>query len=116
MLLEKQARIAARDRPQIYFVSVGERTDVFGLKLAERLRDAWPGLRLQFNLGGGNFKAQFKRADKSGAAYALVLGEDEIARGVVAIKDLRGGMPQEECAIDRIAERLGVLLGLVNAE
>ncbi len=116
MLLEKQARIAARDRPQIYFVSVGERTDVFGLKLAERLRDAWPALRLQFNLGGGNFKAQFKRADKSGAAYALVLGEDEIARGVVAIKDLRGGMPQEECAIGRIAERLGVLLGLVNAE
>jgi histidyl-tRNA synthetase len=116
MLLEKQARISSHDRPQIYFVSVGERTDVFGLKLAERLRDAWPGLRLQFNLGGGNFKAQFKRADKSGAALALVLGEDELARGVAAIKDLRGGMPQEECAIDRIAERLGVLLGLVKAE
>jgi histidyl-tRNA synthetase len=116
LLLEKQARITSRDRPQIYFVSVGERTDVFGLKLAERLRDTWPRLRLQFNLGGGNFKAQFKRADKSGAAYALVLGEDEVARGVVAIKDLRGGQPQEECAIDRIAERLGVLLSLVNAE
>jgi histidyl-tRNA synthetase len=116
MLLEQQARIAGRDRPQIYFVSVGERTDVFGLKLAERLRDAWPGLRLQFNLGGGNFKAQFKRADKSGAAYALVLGEDELARGVVAIKDLRGGRPQEECALDRIAERVGALLDFVNAE
>jgi histidyl-tRNA synthetase len=80
--------------------------------LAERLRDSWPGLRLQFNLGGGNFKTQFKRADKSGARYALILGEDEAARGIVAIKNLREEQPQEECPIDRVAERLGVLLSL----
>ncbi len=112
MLLEKLGNVAVRDRPQAYLVAVGERADVPGLQLAERLRDAWPDLRLQFNLGGGNFKTQFKRADKSGALYALVLGEDEIARGVVAIKDLRGGRPQEECAFDRVGERVGVLLGL----
>jgi histidyl-tRNA synthetase len=112
MLLEKLGNVAARDRPQAYLVTVGEHADVPGLQLAERLRDAWPDLRLQFNLGGGNFKTQFKRADKSGAHYALVLGEDEVARGVVAIKDLRGGQPQEECAFDRVGERIGVLLGL----
>jgi histidyl-tRNA synthetase len=112
LLLEKRAALHRRDRPQVYLVSVGERTDILGLQLAERLRDSWPGLRLQFNLGGGNFKTQFKRADKSGARYALVLGEDEAARGIVAIKNLREEQAQEECPIDRVAERLGVLLSL----
>jgi histidyl-tRNA synthetase len=112
LLLEKQAAAHRRERPQVYLVSVGERTDVLGLQLAERLRDAWPELRVQFNLGGGNFKTQFKRADKSGARYALVLGEDEAARGIVAIKNLREEQAQEECPIDRVAERLGVLLSL----
>jgi histidyl-tRNA synthetase len=50
-----------------------------------------PGRRIEFNLGGGNFKAQFRRADRSGAALALVLGEDELARGAVQLKPLREG-------------------------
>lgn len=112
MLLEKMAAVPAGDRPQVYLVAVGERSDILGLQVAERLRDIWPALRLQFNLGGGNFKAQFKRADKSGARYAIIVGDDEAARGVVALKDLRGERPQEECAIDRIGELLGGLLGL----
>jgi histidyl-tRNA synthetase len=112
MLLEKMAAVPAGDRPQVYLVAVGERSDILGLQVAERLRDIWPGLRLQFNLGGGNFKAQFKRADKSGARYAIIVGDDEAARGVVALKDLRAERPQEECAIDRIGELLGGLLGL----
>jgi histidyl-tRNA synthetase len=112
MLLEKQGLAAVRDRPHVYFVLVGEHTEIRGFKLAEQLRDAWPDLKLQINLGGGSFKSQFKRADKSGAQYALVLGDDELARGVAALKDLRREAPQEECAFDRISERLGVLLGL----
>jgi len=63
-------------------------------------------------VGGGSIKSQFKRADKSGAHYALVLGDDELARGVAALKDLRRDVAQEECAFERISERLGVLLGL----
>ena len=112
MLLEKQGLGVLRDRPQIYLVLVGERTEIPGFQLAERVRDAWPDLKLQINLGGGSFKTQFKRADKSGAQFAIVLGDDEVARGVVAVKDLRRDVAQEECAIDRISERLGALLGL----
>jgi histidyl-tRNA synthetase len=67
---------------------------------------------LQINLGGGSFKTQFKRADKSGADYALVLGEDEVARGVVAVKALRRELAQEDCPIEQISERIGRLLGL----
>ena len=67
---------------------------------------------MQINLGGGSFKTQFKRADKSGAEFALVLGDDEVARGVVAVKALRRELAQEECPLAQISERLGVLLGL----
>jgi histidyl-tRNA synthetase len=112
MLLEKQGLEALRDRPHAYLVLAGERTEIPGLKLAEGLRDAWPGLKLQLNLGGGSIKTQFRRADKSGARFALILGDDEAARGVVAVKDLRRDVAQEECAIERINERLGLLLGL----
>jgi histidyl-tRNA synthetase len=112
MLLEKQNLELPRHRPQLYLVLVGERTSVPGFQLAEQLRDAWPDLSLQINLGGGSFKTQFKRADKSGAEFALVLGDDEAARGVVAVKALRREMAQEECPMERISERIGILLGL----
>ena len=112
MLLEKQGLAPQRGRPQVYLVLMGEHTEIAGFKLAEQLRDAWPGLALQINLGGGSFKTQFKRADKSGAQFALVLGDDEVTRGVVAVKALRQELAQEECPMLQISERLGVLLGL----
>jgi histidyl-tRNA synthetase len=112
MLLEKQGLSVARRKSQVYLVLVGERAEIPGFRLAEQLRDAWPELGLTVNLGGGNFKAQFKRADKSGADFALVLGDDEVGRGTVAIKALRQELAQEECPLERISERLGTLLGL----
>jgi len=112
MLLEKQNLQLPKLKPQIYLVLAGDQAELPGFKLAEALRDAWPGLGVQINLGKGNFKAQFKRADKSGAELALVLGEDELARGVVAIKALRRESAQEECALQQISERIGILLGL----
>jgi histidyl-tRNA synthetase len=112
MLLQRNGAVPV-ERPQVYLVMVGNEPQVRGFKLAEQLRDAWPALKLQVNLGGGGIKAQFRRADKSGADYALVLGDDELARGVVAVKPLRSEAGQEECPLDGISERLGVLLGLM---
>ncbi len=114
MLIDKLGTAVPRDRPQVYLVLVGEPAERLGFKLAEQLRDEQPRLKLQVNLGGGNFKTQFRRADKSGAAYAIVLGDDEVARGTVAVKALRREAVQEECALDALGERLGVLLGLNN--
>jgi histidyl-tRNA synthetase len=111
MLLQKQDAELQRQRPRVYLVLVGEHAQIPGFKLAERLRDAWPELGLQVNLGDGSFKTQFKRADKSGAEFALVLGDDEAARGVVAVKALRRELAQEECPVERISERIGILLG-----
>ena len=112
MLLQKQNLDLLKARPHIYLVLVGEQAEIPGFQLAERLRDAWPDLGVQINLGGGSFKTQFKRADKSGAELALVLGDDEVARGVVAVKALRRESAQEECPLERISERIGNLLGL----
>jgi len=114
MLIEKLGSAMARERPQVYLVLVGEPAEVLGFKVAEQLRDVQPRLKLQINAGGGNFKTQFRRADKSGAEYAIVLGEDEAARGVAALKALRRESAQEECAIGALGERLGALLGLTG--
>jgi histidyl-tRNA synthetase len=75
--------------PHAYLIMVGDAAQRQGLALAERLRDRLPALRLRMNCGGGGFKAQFRRADHSGARFALILGEDEVRTGAVAIKPLR---------------------------
>jgi histidyl-tRNA synthetase len=114
MLLEKQNLQRRKVKPQVYVVMVGEHAEIPGCKVAEQLRDAWPDLGVQINLGGGSFKTQFKRADKSGAEFALVVGDDEAARGVVALKALRRELAQEECPMEQISERIGILLGLTG--
>jgi len=83
----------------IYQVLVGDKTTSQGLQLAEQLRQAMPGLKIQTNLGGGSFKAQFKRADRSGADLALILGEEELQNGVVSIKPLRTDEGQEQVSL-----------------
>ncbi len=92
--------------PQAYLVLVGEAAQAQGVILAERLRNAQPGLRLLTHCGGGSFKSQFKRADKSGAQIALVLGDDEVAQGTVGLKYLREERAQETVAQDELAQRL----------
>lgn len=79
-----------------YLVASGEQGELFGLQLSERLRDVVPGLRLERNLDGGSLKSQLKRADKSGAALALIIGEDEAAAGVVTVKPLRDERGQQQ--------------------
>jgi histidyl-tRNA synthetase len=98
---------AERAPPQavadVYLVVSGAQAAAAGLGLVERLREALPHRRFELNLGGGNFKAQFRRADRSGAALALIVGDDELARGVVALKPLRRELGQSECPIEELA-------------
>ncbi len=88
-MLAAAGQPGADANPHAYLIMVGDAAQRRGLALAERLRDQLPALRLRMNCGGGGFKAQFRRADHSGARFALILGEDEIAAGAVAIKPLR---------------------------
>jgi histidyl-tRNA synthetase len=96
--------------PDVYFVAVGQGTEEKAFALAEELRDALPKARFESNLGGGSFKAQMKRADKSAARYALILGEQELSEGRIGLKPLRSDDEQESIALDELAAVLQVRL------
>jgi histidyl-tRNA synthetase len=92
-------------RTQVYLVAVGE-VQSSAMRSAERLRDALPGLQLLAHCGGGSFKSQMKKADKSGADIALILGEDEARNGQLSLKYLREDRPQETLSLDQTIEQL----------
>ncbi len=101
---------ALNPTPHAYICAFGEAAELAALALAECLRDELPGLRLLVNAGGGSFKSQFKKADKSGARYALILGDDELAGRVVGCKPLRDDSEQQNIAWDALPERLAACL------
>ncbi|MBL6751312.1 MAG: histidine--tRNA ligase [Nevskia sp.] len=96
--------------PQVYFCHFGDAASAQAPRLAEELRASQPKLRLLLNAGGGGLKAQLKRADASGARYALILGDDEAGRGVIQVKSLRGEGEPLTCGWNELAERLARLL------
>lgn len=99
LLLHETVHAAAVESDaDIFVAAVGAGTSGAALLLAEALRNALPDLRVLVNCGGGSFKSQFKKADKSGAAFALVLGEDEIKNGTVSVKWLREEREQMQLA------------------
>lgn len=97
----------------VYLIAVGEAAQQPALLLAEHLRDRLPALKLLTHCGGGSFKSQFKRADKSGAVYALILAEQELADATVGVKALRDtgagqiALPQADVAA-YLARSLGL--------
>tara|TARA_B100000678_G_C18103999_1_gene460024 strand:- start:78 stop:908 length:831 start_codon:yes stop_codon:yes gene_type:complete len=90
----------------VFIVAVGE--DVFqkSLELSERLRDSFQNLRVEVNLGGGGFKSQLKKADKSGASYAIIIGENELQEGTYGLKPLRSDENQVTISSEKIIEEL----------
>jgi len=114
-LLAAAGRTAAPAWPDVYVVVSGPAVAARALELTERLRSERPQLRFELNLGGGNLKAQFRRADKSGAALALIIGEDELARGVAAMKPLRASSGQSECGLAQLASGVDAALAAAGA-
>jgi histidyl-tRNA synthetase len=102
--------VPAASKADVYVVVSGERAAAAGVGIVERLRDSLPQLRFELNLGGGKFKTQFSRADRSGAALALILGDDELARGVVGLKPLRQEAGQTECPIAELASGIAAMV------
>lgn len=90
--------------PDAYVVHMGEQADSLAWQAAEQLRDA--GLAVVLHCGGGNFKAQMKKADASGARYAVIIGDDEAAAQEVSIKPLRAGGEQARMSVTQAAKLL----------
>jgi histidyl-tRNA synthetase len=105
--LPTQPQPAAAD---VFVVLNGERAAIAGSHIVESLRDSLPHRRFELNLGGGNFKAQFRRADRSRARLALIIGEDELSRGVVGLKPLRLEAGQSECPMTQLPEQIEAAL------
>ena len=105
-IMRLQGLVAGEGRPDVYLVLAGDAAEALGLGLAEQLRDAVPGLKVEANCGGGSFKTQMKRADRSGARYAVILGDNEVAGRKAALKSLRDELGQREVALADLAEEL----------
>lgn len=112
VLLLEEANVvpsAVTQDVDVYLTAVGDVTE-HALRLAETLRTELPFVRIVTHFGGGSFKSQMKKADKSGALIALVLGEDEVAKREVGLKPLRSDAAQEQVPVDRLAHAIRGLL------
>ncbi len=106
--------VAPTHDSHVYIVAAGDAALAKAFELTEELRDGIDAVRIEVNLGGGSFKSQLKRADKSGASYALILGEDEIAGNVVGLKPLRSGEAQRSIPLAGIVAELETMLDKLN--
>jgi len=110
MLTELDKVTNVRAQVDAYVVILGDDAQITANKLAEQWRDQTPNIRLQCHCGGGNMKKQLKRADKSGAQIALILGDNEIAEQQVMVKYLRGQQEQQSLAFEQIPSLLATLI------
>ncbi|HUI62135.1 MAG TPA: histidine--tRNA ligase [Steroidobacteraceae bacterium] len=113
-LITQAGRAPAPARPDVYVVLNGTRAESAGIGLVERLRSELPHRRFEVNLGGGNFKTQFRRADRSAAPLAVIVGDDELARGVVGMKPLRQESGQSECPVAQLAAGIEAALAALG--
>lgn len=95
LLLQQRQDYAASTMMHAYFITDGEEAFQVALKLSDKLRDEISGIRIILHCGGGNISNQFKKADKSGACLAIVLGENELKTHTLTIKSLRENVPQQ---------------------
>jgi histidyl-tRNA synthetase len=109
-LLRLQQLAGGEAAADVYVVLGSEPAEAAGLRIAESLRDALPGTRIEMNCGAGSFKSQLKRADRSGARYAVILGEEELARGVAGLKALREEAGQSAVPLADLAGELSRLV------
>ena len=108
-LLEENSAANLEKRADFYFVASGD-MEIKAQLIANKLRRDIESVRILANCGGGSFKSQFKKADRSGAGFALILGEDELQRGMVGVKSLREDTPQKEVLINDLSNYLEGLI------
>jgi histidyl-tRNA synthetase len=101
VLLLQEVGTARAAAPLAYVVHMSEAGAKLASRVGETLRDA--GNAIVVNAGGGSIKSQMKKADASGAAFALIIGDDEVAAGSVSVKPLRGGGEQIDVAVSDVA-------------
>ena len=107
-ILKEQKKAIAIQKPMVYLVSSSQEARKIAFEVAQKLRSA--NYSVQMHCGEGSFKNQIKRADKSGANFAVILGEDEVTQGLVTLKPLLSRAEQVTIGLDGILPALGALL------
>jgi len=106
--------LAGDDLPEatadLYCIGLGKQAKTVQLAVAEQLRSAYPQIKVMVHCGEASLKNQLKKADKSGARFALVIGEEELQNDVVIIKPLRNGQEQKKISRDQLVENMHTLL------
>ncbi|MCX7107398.1 MAG: histidine--tRNA ligase [Methylococcales bacterium] len=113
-LIEVSGNLPQTRAVDVFMIRVGDAAEQEGMRFAELIRNEVPGLKLQVNCGGGSFKSQFKKADKIGAEYAIILGDDEVSRGEFSIKSLRSEQAQKTLTQEQTITFLQEFLGPFN--
>jgi histidyl-tRNA synthetase len=111
LMLEGAGALPAAAPADVFVIAMGDDARRAALAGSERLRDARPGLRVQMQLGGGSFRSQMKKADRSGAELALLWGDDEVAAGQVSVKPLRGDGAQQRVELEQLVSTIDQHLG-----
>jgi len=106
LLLETRSDLIIKKPVDAYLLLFGDAAEKAGTVIAEEIRNAVPQLRLQMHCGAGSFKSQFKKADKSGADYALILGEDELQNKLIGLKFLRTDAEQKTLTVAELIDFL----------
>ncbi|MCK5723387.1 MAG: histidine--tRNA ligase, partial [Gammaproteobacteria bacterium] len=114
-LLEIPENVQRENNLNVYLVLMGEQALSKGLPLAEQWRNEISGLKLQVNCGGGSIKSQMKKADKSGAGLAFILGDDELEKNVITVKFLREKKEQEVIGLSQITDYLKKNIELIGS-
>ena len=110
-LVELSVEKAENSQPKIYIVAVGEGAEIHASIMAETIRDENQNYTVEVNMDGGNFKQQFRRADKSGAELAIIVGEQEIEQGTVSLKPLKSDGEQKTGKQEELIGQLDKFFG-----
>ena len=105
LLLEEQGKISIQDDLDVYFICFSERSAEEAIMYSEKLKDEFPFLKIKTNLGLESANSQFKKADKSGAKIALILGSEELENNQIGFKDLRTKSDQESLTFEDLLKK-----------
>ena len=110
LLIQDKSKELISDRPHLYFLSMGESAHCESMKLSRQILEAIPNITITNDITMSNLKSQMKKANKSGADFAMILGEEELAKNVLSFKPLKGQGVQQSIELEGIIHHLQEIL------
>ncbi|MDC0181642.1 histidine--tRNA ligase [Candidatus Thioglobus sp.] len=110
LLIQDKSKELISERPHLYFLSMGESAHCESMKVSRQILEAMPNITITNDITMSNLKSQMKKANKSGADYAMILGEEELAKNVLSFKPLKGQGVQQSIELEGIIQHLQEIL------